>query len=224
MHRLLELSISTEHILKDMGLYADLGFGERQVNEILQHHYGVLGDGQFHIGLHEAEFETPTLTYVLPDVARFAPALRSLNIEFERADLSDDQFNQISFFDPDGQRINLIEARTFSPTLDDESRPHMLGRFDHIELPYTPDREHFWADLQNAIEPPNDDDSTAAATPMVHLSPDRKRLAVVYTGDLDALIVHSAQQGWQRFAVTADDLGVYKTPHQFDLLIRPAAG
>jgi hypothetical protein len=224
MYRLLELSVSTDHILSDMAHYADLGFGECQVNEIVQHHYGVLGDGRFHIGLHETEFDTPSLTYVLPDVARFAPALRHLKLKFERADLSDDQFNQISFFDPGGQRVNLIEARTFSPTPGDDSRPHLLGRYKHIELPYSAAREHFWNGLHSAIEPSTDDNAKKASPPMVHLHPNRQRLTVVYAGDLEALIVHSAQQGWQRFAVTADDQGVYKTPHDFDMLIQPAAG
>ncbi len=222
MYKLLELSVSTEQILKDMALYAALGFGEHQANEIVPHHYGILGDGDFHVGLHAADFDSPTLTCVLPDVAKFAAALGSLNTEFERACLSDDQFNQISLFDPEGQRINLIEARTFSPTLDDNARPHRLGRFIQIELPWTEEREIFWARLHAIMNPSDDDEEPAAPAPLVTLNRDRKRLTVVYECDLDALIVHSAQEGWQRFAITADDFGVFRTPHDFDLLFCPA--
>lgn len=219
MYRLLELSLPTGQILKDMALFADLGFSEHRVNEIVPHHYGVLGDGRFHVGLHGTEFEGPTLTYVLPDVARYAPALSELDIEFERADLGDDQFNQISFFDPGRQRINLLEARTFSPTLDDDMASHKLGAFTHIELPEVPGREAFWAQLIDMLPPHVPEIADDQAEPLVRFHPDRERLTVVYKGDLEALIMHSAREGWQHFKVTADDQGLLRLPHHFDLLI-----
>ncbi len=216
MARLLEVSISTEHILKDMALYAELGFQERTANETVTHHYGVLGDTDFSVGLHVAEFASPTLTYVLPNVARYASLLEQLNIEIERADLSDDQFNQISFFDPGAQRINLIEARTFSPAFDDEAQAHQIGQYQHVELPHSPEREAFWERLQEIVNPQEED---APFTPMIQLRPSLQRLTAIYESDLEALIVHSAQQGWQHFSVTQDDHGLYRTPHQFDIRV-----
>ncbi len=216
MATLLEISIATDNILKDMSQFAEIGFQERTVNETVTHHYGVLGDMHFNVGLHVAEFASPTLTYILPDVARYAPKLDQLNIEFERADLGEDQFNQISFFDPGAQRINLIEARTFSPAFDDDTQGHPLGQYQHIELPHSPEREDFWARLQEIVNPQSDD---ASYTPMIQFCPHLQRLTATYTGDLEQLIVHSAQRGWQHFSVTQDNHGLYRTPHMFDIRV-----
>lgn len=215
MPKLLEVSLSSENVLKDMGLFADIGFEERPVNEIIKHHYGVLGDETFHVGLHHSDFSSPTLTYVVPDVAHFAGLLGNF-IEFERADLSDLHFNQVSFYDPGHQRVNLIEARTFSPAFVDASRSHPLGKFQRIELPHSGEREAFWQLVEQTLRP----DQDHARDPLMSFSPSLKKLTAVYTGDLEALIVHSAQNGWQTFSVTANDDGLLRTPHQFDILVR----
>lgn len=219
MPRFLEISLSTEHIIKDMAIYAELGFGERQVNEIVPHHYGVLGDDRFHVGLHQNEFASPTITYVLPDLVRFAERLSAI-VELENAVLSDTQFNQLSFIDPNGQRISLIEARTFSPTFVDDPESHsVLGQFNYLELPHTPEREAFWTLLEHIIIL---EESDGDKPPLVRFSASTARLTAVYRGDLENLIVHSAQQGWQNFAVTENNHGLFRTRHNLDIRVERA--
>ncbi|MFK8029737.1 MAG: hypothetical protein AB8G18_05825 [Gammaproteobacteria bacterium] len=219
MPKLLEVSVSTEQILKDMGWFANLGFEERQANEILKHHYGVLGDSTFHVGLHQSEFKSPTLTYVLQNVGRFAPTLGNF-IEFEDAELGELQFNRVSFFDPGQQRVNLIEARTFSPAfVDVPGSPGVLGTFERFELPHTPEREAFWQLVQQILRPTETDPTI---DPIMYFNPQIERPTAVYTGNLDALVVHSAKNGWQTFSVNADDQGVLRTPFDFDILVNRA--
>ncbi|MEM7081468.1 MAG: hypothetical protein AAF465_01855 [Pseudomonadota bacterium] len=223
MTPLLELSLCTTDILRDMGRFSDLGFEEYPVNESVPHPYGVMGDGRFFAGLHGADFASPTLTYVVPNLVRIVPALSDLEIEFERADLGDDQFNQISFYDPGNQRINLIEARTFSPAYADTEASHTLGAFQGIELPHSDARQAFWEQLQLVVETMTQQSVDAESVPLVDVHPDRARLTVRYRGDLDTLIMHSAQQGWRHFSVTADNEGLYRTDHQFDFVIQSAS-
>lgn len=216
MPRFLEVSLSTDQIIKDMAVYADIGFEERAVNEIVSHHYGVLGDDRFHLGLHEQEFSSPTITYVLPNLSHFAPKLGDL-VELEQAVISDTQFNHLSLIDPNGQRIRLIEARTFSPTFSDNLKSHgVLGRFMYLELPHTTEREDFWMELERIIILESSDGDKP---PLVRFNSSSARLTAVYSGDLDNLIMHSAQQGWQNFAVTEHNHGLFRTRHNLDIRI-----
>ena len=85
------------------------------VGDTWSHPYAVVTDGRLHLGLHGYEFESPSLTWVRPDLAVHAAALESLGIEFAFAKLGDEALHELGFLDPSGQMITLIEARTFSP-------------------------------------------------------------------------------------------------------------
>lgn len=133
--RFIELGLSTENILDSIGFYEDLGFQQLNVGDIWQHPYIVVGDGSIDVGLHAAELPAPMLTFVLPDLADYVNELRSRGAQFEVAKLSDDQFNELVFTDPDGHHIRLLEARTFSPSNFDSDALSLCGHFTEITMP-----------------------------------------------------------------------------------------
>jgi hypothetical protein len=132
--RFLEISLPTPRILESWQFYQRLGFTAAIVGETWSHHYSVVTDGRLVIGLHdEGAVTVPTLSYVLPELARELRAIEALGVEFDRRQLSDDTFNEAVFTTPDGQQVRLMEARTFSPP----DRPPLsrLGWFEEYALP-----------------------------------------------------------------------------------------
>jgi catechol 2,3-dioxygenase-like lactoylglutathione lyase family enzyme len=107
------------------------------VGDAWSHPYAVVTDGRLHLGLHGTAFESPTLTWVQPGLAAHAPLLQTLGIDFEFARLGEDAFHGIGFADPSGQRITLIEARTFSPPPILANFASRLGYFEEFGIPTT---------------------------------------------------------------------------------------
>jgi catechol 2,3-dioxygenase-like lactoylglutathione lyase family enzyme len=131
--RFLELSLPAPRILESWQFYQQLGFGSATVGETWPHRYAVLTDGRVAIGLHDAALAGPTLSYVLPDLARHLAALERAGVAFEATTLGEGDFNVAHFVALDGQHGRLVEARTYSPP--ERAAPSVLGWFEEYALP-----------------------------------------------------------------------------------------
>ena len=138
--RFLELSLATPDIHASLDFYGKLGFSQAEVGDARTHPYAVVTDGRIHLGLHQAEIPAPSMTFVKPDLLKQLDTLESLGVEFEFRRLGNDVFNEVGWFDPSGQLIRLIEARTFSPSKRRVTESSGCGYFLEIALP-TSDRE-----------------------------------------------------------------------------------
>lgn len=118
-----------------LAFYESLGFVQAVTGEARAYPYAVLTDGRLCLGLHGAGIEAPTLSWVHPDLASHAPRLEALGIEFESTRLGEDALHELAFADPSGQRIALLEARTFSPP--PQAQRSQLGYFEEYGIPTT---------------------------------------------------------------------------------------
>ena len=133
--RFLELSLKTDDILASIEFYEQLRFRQLQVGETWTHPYAVLSDGRLHIGLHRYDFDSPALTFVLPELAAKLPHLERQGIGFAFRKIAADQFNEAGLIAPDSQMIALLEARTYSPPSFQDSDFSLLGRLVEWSLP-----------------------------------------------------------------------------------------
>jgi catechol 2,3-dioxygenase-like lactoylglutathione lyase family enzyme len=133
--RFLEISIPVDDILTSIAFYEKLGFVQAATGETWPHPYAVLTDGRLYIGLHQSSLPALALTYVQPDLVRHAERLRTQGFDLIDQRLDGESFNQASLLDPTGQRIMLVEARTFSPPLLDHRHESLLGYFAEYGLP-----------------------------------------------------------------------------------------
>lgn len=133
--RFLELSVWSRDIAASLGFWEPLGFRHGQVGETWKHRYAVLSDGRLVLGLHEYEFDSPSLTWVRPGLAETLPSFRALGIDFDFAKTGQDEFNEAGFRDPAGQVVTLLEARTWSPTYAAERPTAVLGHFREYRYP-----------------------------------------------------------------------------------------
>lgn len=131
--RFLEVSLPAPRTLESWQYYQALGFTSATVGEVWPHRYAVVTDGRVAIGLHDATLEGPTLSYVLPDLARHTGGLEAAGVEFESRVLGEDAFNEARFQGPGGVRARLIEARTFSPP--ERAKGSVLGWFEEYAVP-----------------------------------------------------------------------------------------
>ena len=133
--RFLEISVHAPDLPASIGFYESLGFVQASTGEAWPYPYAVVTDGRLCIGLHQREIGAPALTWVLPDVARHAPAFEALGIEFETLRLDSEALNELGFVDPAGQRVTVIEARTFSPPSLPPAHRSLLGYFEEFGIP-----------------------------------------------------------------------------------------
>jgi catechol 2,3-dioxygenase-like lactoylglutathione lyase family enzyme len=138
--RFLEFSLATPDIRASLDFYTRLGFSQAEVGEAWSHPYAVVTDGRICLGLHQAAIPAPSLTFVKPDLLKHLEALEELGLEFEFRHLGNDVFNEVGWFDPTGQLVRLIEARTFSPSKRIVTDTSRCGYFLEIALP-TPNLE-----------------------------------------------------------------------------------
>lgn len=131
--RFLEVSVAAPDVPASVAFYESLGFVQAVTGDARAYPYAVMTDGRLYLGLHGAGIETPTLTWVHPGLSSHAARLEALGIELESARLGEDSLNELAFADPSGQRIALLEARTFSPA----PRPgsSRLGYFEEYGIP-----------------------------------------------------------------------------------------
>ena len=133
--RFLELSVQTDDILASVEFYERLGFRQVQVGETWSHPYAVLTDGRIPIGLHRYDFESPSLTFVLPELATKLPHIERQGLNFKFRKLGADEFNEAGLVLPDNQMLTLLEARTYSPPSFDDSDFSLLGRIFEWSIP-----------------------------------------------------------------------------------------
>jgi catechol 2,3-dioxygenase-like lactoylglutathione lyase family enzyme len=138
--RFLEFSLATPDIQDSLDFYTKLGFSQAEVGEAWLHPYAVVTDGRIYLGLHQAALPAPAMTFVRPGLLKHLDALEQLGLQFEFRHLGNDVFNEVGWFDPSGQLIRLVEARTFSPTKRIVTDTSRCGYFLEIALP-TPDRD-----------------------------------------------------------------------------------
>lgn len=131
----LEFSLSAEPLARAFEFYRSLGFQPVTVGDQLEHAYVALSDGGVAIGLHSRPQDGPLLTFVRPQLRDYARALRRAGIELEQAALADDEFNQLLFADPSGQRVALLEARTFAPAEWNRHNVRACGEFLEYSIP-----------------------------------------------------------------------------------------
>jgi catechol 2,3-dioxygenase-like lactoylglutathione lyase family enzyme len=137
--RFLEYSLATPDIRESLDFYGKLGFSQAEVGETWLHPYAVMTDGRICLGLHQDAMPA-ALTFVKPDLLKHAEALERLGVVFEFRRLGTDVFNEIGWFDPSGELVRMIEARTFSPSKRLDTNTSKCGYFLEIALP-TPNPE-----------------------------------------------------------------------------------
>ena len=134
--RFLEFSLATPDIQASLDFYTRLGFSQAQVGEACLHPYAVVTDGRICLGLHQQAIPAPSLlTFVRPELLKFLDHLERRGIEFEFRHLGNDVFNEAGWFDPSGQLVRLIEARTFSPSKRLATDTSRCGYFLEIAVP-----------------------------------------------------------------------------------------
>jgi hypothetical protein len=147
--RFLEYSLATPDIRASLDFYLELGFSSAEVGDAWPHPYAVVTDGRICLGLHQAAIPAPSLTFVKPDLLKHLDGLEQKGIEFEFRRLGNEVFNEVGWFDPTGQLVRLIEARTFSPSKRPANETSRCGYFLEIAFP-AGDRElakAYWEDF-----------------------------------------------------------------------------
>lgn len=146
--RFLEFSVRAPDVLESLAFYKTLGFSELLISDVWPHRYAVVSDGELCIGLHDREQVSAALTFVHPELARHARSMADHGFEFAFLKVDRDEFNQLGFKDHDQNLITMLEARTFSPPVDEIDRS-ICGEWFETTLParnamYT---GRFWAPL-----------------------------------------------------------------------------
>lgn len=131
----LELSVWARDVAASVTFWEPLGFTHGAVGDTWKHRYAVLTDGRLVLGLHEYEFDSPSLTWVRPDLVAALPALQAMGIEFDFAKTGADEFHEAGFRDPAGQVVTLLEARTWSSVFDGTPSSSLLGYFLEYRYP-----------------------------------------------------------------------------------------
>jgi hypothetical protein len=131
----LEYSLPANPLAASFEFYLALGFVSIPVSDTLPHAYVVLFDGALTVGLHDREQSGAHLTFVRPGLRDYVRPLRRLGIELHHERLRDNEFNSVSFVDPGGQEVELIEARTFPPASWSPSNVAACGTLLEISLP-----------------------------------------------------------------------------------------
>ena len=146
--RFLEFSVRTPDILESLHFYKTLGFTELESADIWPHKYAVVSDGELSIGLHDLEFDAPTVTFVQPDLAKHARSMTDHGFEFRYLQLGEDTFNELGFTDRDGNLVSMVEARTFHMS-EDAERNSACGSWFELSLPVREavNAAQFWAPI-----------------------------------------------------------------------------
>lgn len=133
--RFLEISVYAPEIRDSLAFYESLGFVQAPVGEVFNHPYAVVTDGRLFLGLHGRAIAAPTLTFVMPRLLHGVEQLERLGIELDDLQLGNEVFNRVSFRDPSGQCVNVLEARTFSPPPLESQPTTTCGYFTEYGLP-----------------------------------------------------------------------------------------
>jgi catechol 2,3-dioxygenase-like lactoylglutathione lyase family enzyme len=144
-----EYSIPTRDIRASVEFYERLGFNQAQTRDVWPHPYGVLTDGRIALGLHQNPEREASLTFVHQDVAARSAELERNGIEITYRRTSAEAFHEIGIIDPSGQRITVLEARTYSPAPRGPAATSLCGYFTELSLPATDfeAERRFWEPL-----------------------------------------------------------------------------
>jgi catechol 2,3-dioxygenase-like lactoylglutathione lyase family enzyme len=142
----LEFSTTTGSIASALEFYRALGFAELTAGENTPDPYAAVWDGAIAIGMHPGDTADPALTFVRPDLQKHVRGLRRLGIELRLVALADDEFHRVAFRDPNGLRVVLLEARTFSPAHWPSGNVSTCGTFVEasIATPSLAESATFW--------------------------------------------------------------------------------
>jgi hypothetical protein len=130
-----EIGIQTKDIRASVEFYELLGFSQAETGETWTHPYGVLTDGRIYLGLHQSSFDSPALTFVHADVARYAAELAAQGVHLIYQRTAEHEFHTVGFKDPAGQMVVVLEARTYSPLLRGPQRKPLCGYFEEFSIP-----------------------------------------------------------------------------------------
>jgi catechol 2,3-dioxygenase-like lactoylglutathione lyase family enzyme len=175
--RFLEIGIATADIRASVEFYESVGFTQAQTGDTWPHPYGVLTDGRLYIGLHQSRLDSPALTFVRPGVAGHVTALERLGAELSTVNVGGEVFNELTFRDPAGQTVRLLEARTYSPADRSAGETSRCGQFAGVSLPAANFEQvsRFWQALGWVAE-------DEAAQPFPHLPLRSEELAIALHG------------------------------------------
>ena len=112
------------------------------------HKYAVVSDGELTIGLHDKEFDSPSISFVQQDLAKHARSMTDHGFDFDTLQLDEDAFNYLSFRDRDKHAVVMVEARTYNLTEDAEN-DSLCGSWFELTLPVrdTVRAAGFWAPI-----------------------------------------------------------------------------
>lgn len=130
----LEISLATRDILESLEFYRKLGFSEAPAGSSWKHPYTVVTDGRLYLGLHRRDAVSPAMSFVLPELRKRMEDFEALGVEFDVCNIELHAFNELGFLDKDGQRVTLLEARTYSPVHDAHLPPTVCGYFLEYRL------------------------------------------------------------------------------------------
>ena len=144
-----EWSVPTQDILASIEFYERLGFTQAEARDVWPHPYAALTDGRIVVGLHQSPARTASLTFVLPDVASRCSELEARGFEITYRRTGAEVFHEIGLSDPSGQRVVVLEARTYSPADRSPAATSLCGYFCALGLA-APDfgaARRFWEPL-----------------------------------------------------------------------------
>lgn len=150
--RFLELSVRSPDILESLHFYKLLGFTELETTDVYSHKYAVVSDGELAIGLHDIEFDSPSVTFVQSDLAVHARSMTDHGFDFRLIRLDEDVFNMLGFRDLDGNAVMMVEARTFNMS-EEAEKDSACGSWFELTLPAkdTVHSARFWAPIAPAL-------------------------------------------------------------------------
>ena len=144
----LEFAVRCDDLLESLHFYKTLGFAELETGDVYTHKYAVVSDGELNIALHDSEFDSPSVTFVQPDLAKHARSMADHGYDFTLMRLDEDVFNELAFKDRDGHTVMMVEARTFHMSEDAEN-DSLCGSWFELTLPVrdTVRAAQFWAPI-----------------------------------------------------------------------------
>jgi catechol 2,3-dioxygenase-like lactoylglutathione lyase family enzyme len=159
-----EIAIQTQDIRAAVEFYERLGFSQAETGETWTHPYGVLTDGRIFLGLHQFPFDSPALSFVHADVARYAAQLTAQGVKLSYQHTAEHEFHTVGLKDPTGQMLVVLEARTYSPVLRGPQRRPLCGYFEEFSIP-----SHDFAQAQAFWEPLGFVATAETEDPYLHL-------------------------------------------------------
>lgn len=132
-----EVSLAVADVRGAVEFYERLGFTQAITTDAFAHPYGALTDGRLVVGVHGRSAPSPTLTFVRPGVAAAVPEFVASGIELIARRTGEEEFHELSFADPTGQAVTVLEARTYSPVARRGGAATLCGHFAEVSLPAT---------------------------------------------------------------------------------------